>query len=680
MSATVPTPRAVKRMDRRHVDQEQAPPGAATEAAVAESIEVEGLPTAVSHEQEATEHHEERSGAPLIALAVTAVGVVFGDIGTSPLYVMQAAFSAEHGLARTPADILGFLSLVTWSLLLVVTVKYVAFIMRADNRGEGGILALLSLLIPDLEDATRTRRRMWIIAALVGTALLYADGTITPAISVLSAIEGLEVASPALERIVLPLTVAILIALFAVQRKGTSRIGRIFGPIMIIWFLTLGVLGARQIASAPQVLAGLSPLHAVSFFATHGVAGFLVLGAVILAVSGAEALYADMGHFGKAPIRLVWIGLVLPCLLLNYFGQGALLLNAPRTRSPFFELAPHAILYPLIGLAAIATVIASQALISGAFSITRQLMHLGYSPLVTVTHTSPEQQGQVYIPQINILLLAGCVVLVLGFRSSEHLASAYGLAVSGTMALTTVLFAGVARLHWGWPLPRVIALTVVFLIIDLAFFGANVVKIASGGWVPLLLGACVYFTLVTWRAGRRCLLDARREASLPTDELIAHVEAERPCRTPGTGIFLTPAHGGAPAILRHHLERIHALHEQVILLAVSSTGTARVPAGERIVVEKHPLGFSHITARYGYMQSVSLADIIAECTRCGLPMSDEATTFYVSREHVRPTGPATLARWRKKIFIFLQRNAPSMQDFFDLPPRRVVELGTTIDI
>ena len=667
-------------MDRRHVDQDQAPPGAATEAAVAESIEAEGLAPAVTQAKEATEHSEARKGGSLLALAVSAAGVVFGDIGTSPLYVMQAAFGGEHALSRSAADVLGFLSLVTWSLLLVVTVKYVSFIMRADNRGEGGILALLSLLIPDLENAPRGERRRWIIGGLVGASLLYADGTITPAISVLSAIEGLEVASPALGRFVLPLTVVILVALFAVQRKGTSRIGRIFGPVMIVWFISLGALGIRQIAEAPQVLAGLSPAYAGAFFASHGLAGVLVLGAVILAVSGAEALYADMGHFGKAPIRFVWITLVLPCLLLNYFGQGALLLRAPETASPFFELAPRPLVYPFVGLAALATVIASQALISGAFSITRQLMHLGYCPLVTVTHTSPDQQGQVYIPQINLLLLAGCLVLVLAFRSSENLAEAYGLAVSGTMVLTTILFAGVARLHWRWPLPRVVALAAVFLLIDLAFLGANLAKVASGGWVPLLIGGGVYFTLVTWRAGRHSLLDARGQAAISIPDLVAQVEKERPCRTPGTGIFLTPISGDAPAILRRHLDLIHALHERVILLSVSSAGTARVPASERITIEQLAMGFSHITARYGYMQSVSLADIMKECARSGVDMSPDTTTFYVSRERLRPSGPAKLARWRKKIFIFLQRNAPSMQDFFDLPPRRVVELGTTIDI
>ena len=666
--------------NRRHIDQEQAPPGAATEAAVAESVEAEGLPPSVTHAQEAAEHHEARRGASLVALAVGAAGVVFGDIGTSPLYVMRAAFGSQYGLTPAPADVLGFLSLVTWALLLAVTVKYVAFIMRADNRGEGGILALLSLLIPDLENAPRHHRRWWIIAGLIGASLLYSDGAITPTISVLSAIEGLEVASPSLAHMVIPLTVAILAALFAVQRKGTTRIGKVFGPIMIVWFLTLGLLGARQVVAYPEVLSGLSPLHGVQFFSTHGLAGFLVLGAVILAVSGAEALYADMGHFGKAPIRLVWIVLVLPCLLLNYFGQGALLLNAPRVSSPFFELAPREFLYPLLGLSAIATVIASQALISGAFSITRQLMHLGYCPLVTVTHTSPEQQGQVYIPEVNVLLLVVCVLLALAFRSSERLAAAYGLAVSGTMALTTVLYAGVARLHWRWALPRVFALAAAFLVVDLAFLGANLAKVASGGWVPLLLASAVYFTLVTWRAGRHCLLDARRDASLSIPELIAHVEKEQPCRTPGTGIFLTPAHGDAPAILRHHLERIHALHAQVILLSVSSTGAARVPAEERITGETLALGFAHITARYGYMQSVALRDIIAECKRRDWDMTPETTTFYVSREHLRPTGRGKLARWRKKMFIFLQRNAPSMQDFFDLPPRRVVELGTTVDI
>jgi KUP system potassium uptake protein len=667
-------------MERRHVDQQQAPPGAATEVAVAESVEAEGLPPAISQAQESTAHHEARRGASLLALSVGAAGVVFGDIGTSPLYVMQAAFGTEHGLARTPGDVLGFLSLVTWSLLLVVTAKYVSFIMRADNRGEGGILALLSLLIPDLEELPRGQRRMWIIGGLSGAALLYADGTITPAISVLSAIEGLEVASPALRPAVLPLTVMILLGLFAVQRKGTSRIGRVFGPVMVVWFIALGMLGARQLAASPEVLRALSPTFAASFFASHGVAGFLVLGAVILAVSGAEALYADMGHFGKRPIRLVWLVLVLPCLLLNYFGQGALLLRAPRTVSPFFEMAPRALLYPFVALAAATTVIASQAMISGAFSITRQLMHLGYSPLVTVTHTSPDQRGQVYIPQVNLLLLAGCLVLVFAFRTSENLAAAYGLAVSGTMVLTTALFAGVARLHWRWPLVRIVPLAVVFLAIDLAFFGANLAKIPSGGWVPLLIAGLGYFTLVTWRAGRHSLVDARRATSLAIRELVANIRSERPCRTPGTGIFLTPAHGCAPAILRQHLERIHALHEQVVLLTVRSTGIARVPPGERITAEPFPLGITQITARYGYMQSVSLSDVIGECRRCGVEMNADTTTFYVTREHLRPTGPAQLARWRKKMFIFLQRNAPSMQDFLDLPPGRVVELGTTIEV
>lgn len=669
-----------KRVERRHVDQEQAPPGAAAEAAIAQSVELNGVPPTAAHAVPADEHERERKRGSLVTLSVAAAGVVFGDIGTSPLYVMRAAFGGEQNLARTPENVYGLLSLITWALLLVVSVKYVAFVTRADNRGEGGVLALLALLIPDLDHGRSSHPRLWISAGLIGAAMLYADGFITPAISVLSAVEGLELASPAFRRFIVPLAAGILIGLFSVQHKGTARIGRIFGPIMIAWFLTLAALGAMQIVRAPAILGALSPIHAVRFFAEHGFAGILVLGVVILAVSGVEALFADMGHFGRAPIRLVWFSLVLPCLLINYLGQGSLVIEAPTTRHPFFQLAPDIALYPLIALATAATVIASQAMISGAFSFARQLMHLGYSPFVTIVHTSPEQEGQIYIRQMNAILLVGCLTLVLTFRSSERLAGAYGLAVAATMVMTTLLFFEVTRWEWRWSLPRALAVAIPFLAIDVSFLGANLAKVAHGGWVPLTIAGAVFFIFVTWRRGRDLVLDIRQRTALPIAELIERVERERPCRTPGTGVFLTPTAHEAPAILRQHLDHIHALHQQVILLSVTSSGVARVPKSERIVAEHLPLGFAQVTARYGYMQSVALADILAACTAKGVCVTPETTTFYVARERLRPTGDAPMARWRKRLFIFLRRNTPKMQDFFDLPVGRVVELGTTVEI
>ena len=667
-------------MERRHVDQEQAPPGAAAEAAIAQSVELEGVPPAISQAVEADEHARERHRSSLLTLSVAATGVVFGDIGMSPLYVMRAAFGGEQNLARTTENVYGLLSLITWALILVVGVKYVAFVMRADNRGEGGVLALLALLIPDLEHGRSNHPRIWISAGLLGAAMLYADGFITPAISVLSAVEGLELASPAMHRFIVPLAIGILLGLFSVQRKGTAKIGRIFGPIMITWFLTLATLGVLQIVRAPAILGALSPTHAIAFFANHGLAGILVLGVVILAVSGVEALFADMGHFGRTPIRLVWFALVLPCLLLNYMGQGALIITQPETKHPFFELAPGFALYPLIALATAATVIASQALISGAFSFARQLMHLGYSPFVTIVHTSPEQEGQIYIRQMNAILLIGCTSLVLAFRSSERLAGAYGLAVAATMVMTTILFFEVTRWEWKWSLGRSLAVVVPFLLLDLSFLGANLAKLVHGGWVPLLIAAAVFFVFVTWRRGRDCVLDVRQKMALPISELIERVEKERPCRTPGTGVFLTPSAHEAPGILRQHLEHIHALHKQVILLSVTSSGVARVPKSERVVTEELPHGFAQVTARYGYMQSVALADILSACNAKGVCVTPDTTTFYVARERLRATGDAPMARWRKRLFIFLRRNTPKMQDFFELPVGRVVELGTTVEI
>ena len=667
-------------VERRHVDQEQAPPGAAAEAAIAQTVELEGVQPVDTHAVEADEHARERQRSSVATLAVAAIGIVFGDIGTSPLYVMRAAFTPEQGLAATQANVFGLLSLITWGLILVVSGKYVSVVMRANNRGEGGVLALLALLIPDLEHGRSSHPRLWIGAGLLGAAMLFADGFVTPAISVLSAVEGLNLVSTELSRYVVPLSIGILIGLFSVQRRGTARIGRVFGPIMITWFVTLGTLGALQIMRSPGILAAASPVHAVRFFAEHGPTGLLILGVVILAVSGVEALFADMGHFGRGPIRLVWFALVLPSLFLNYFGQGALVLADPDVSNPFFQLAPSFLLYPLIALATAAAVIASQALISGAFSFARQLMHLGYSPFVTVVHTSPEQEGQIYIRQINAILLVGCVALIIAFRSSASLVGAYGVALATTMVITTVLFFEVTRWEWKWSLPKALAVATPFLVIDVAFFTANLAKIPRGGWVPLTIAGMAFFLFITWRRGRDLVLDIRQRMALPITELIERVEREKPCRTPGTGVFLTPTAHEAPDILRQHLEHIHALHQQVILLSVSSSGVARVPVSERIVAEQLPLGFAQVTARYGYMQSVALADILTACTAKGVCVTPETTTFYVSRERLRPTGGAPMARWRKRLFIFLRRNTPKMQDFFDLPVGRVVELGTTVEI
>ena len=667
-------------MERRHVDQEQAPPGAAAEAAIAQQVELEGLPPAVSQAVEADQHQRERHGESRATIAVTAAGIVFGDIGTSPLYVMRAAFGGDYGLARTQADVLGLLSLIAWALIIVVTIKYVAVVMRADNHGEGGVLALLALLIPDLEHGRSKHPRVWISFGLLGAAMLYADGFITPAISVLSAVEGLELASPAFNRWLVPLAIGILIGLFSVQHRGTARIGRIFGPVMILWFLTLGTLGLLEIMRSPGILTALSPVHAIRFFGEHGVAGVLVLGVVVLAISGVEALFADMGHFGRTPIRLVWFVLVLPCLMLNYFGQGSLLLRTADVENPLFQLAPAAMLYPFIALATAAAVIASQALISGAFSFARQLMHLGYSPFVTVKHTSPAHEGQIYIKQMNAILLVGCLTLVLAFRSSERLAGTYGLAVAATMTLSTILFFEILRWHWRWSVPKAALLMAPFFIVDLAFLTGNAAKIPRGGWVPLVIAGTVFFLFITWRRGRDCILEVRQRMALPVTELIERVKREKPCRTPGTGVFLTPVADQAPAILRQHLDHIHALHEQVILLSVSSTGVARVPKTDRVITRQLPLGFAEVTARYGYMQSVALDDILDACLAKNVCVVPETTTFYVTRERLRPTGNAKMARWRKRIYIFLARNTPKMQDFFDLPAGRVVELGTTIEL
>ena len=632
--------------------------------------------------------HRPRAAVPL-ALSLAALGIVFGDIGTSPLYAFKACFAAEYGLSPTPESVAGLLSLIVWTLTLIVSVKYVAVIMRADNAGEGGILALLALVLPgnSASGATNPAGRggaLPYLAALgiFGAALLYGDGVITPAISVLSAVEGLTVATPRLGSIVVPLAVGLLIGLFALQRRGTATIGRLFGPIMAVWFSVIAILGAVEILRAPEILAALDPRHAVRFLFAHGVGGFLVLGAVVLAVTGAEALYADMGHFGKRPIRRAWFAFVFPALLLNYFGQGALLLRDPNTVvNPFFHLAPAALLYPLVALATAATVIASQALISGAFSLTQQAINLGYSPRLRVLHTSAAESGQIFIPAVNTALAVLSIGLVVGFRSSSSLSAAYGIAVTGTMAVTTVLFHMLARRRWGWSRWSALAVAGGFLLIDGVFFAANVVKIARGGWVPVVIAIVVFTIMMTWHQGRSLLVAFRGADAIPLDRLFESLAQRPPTRIPGTGVYLTGHQDGVPRVLLHHLEHEQVLHDCVVLLSIEYARVPAVPDAGRLDAEAREHGFVTAVARYGFQESPFVAAALEHPKLASLIAGTGGrVTYYVAHERVLPTGRAALPVWRKRLFAFLSRNAHPATDFFGIPPNATVELGEQIEL
>jgi KUP system potassium uptake protein len=615
------------------------------------------------------------------------LGVVYGDIGTSPLYAVRECFKPEHGLEPMPTNVYGVLSLIVWSLIVIVSIKYIIFIMRADNNGEGGILALLALILQkQRRDADSLRRKIIIALGLIGAALLYGDGVITPAISVLSAVEGLEVVAPQSQHLVIPLTVGILAALFFFQQHGTAKVGRIFGPVMVIWFFAIGALGLREILVAPQILLAANPWYGVRFFMHHGRAAFVLLGAVVLAVTGAEALYADMGHFGKRPIRLAWFMLVLPALLANYFGQGGLILREPASAvNPFYLLAPSALQYPLIGLATIATIIASQALISGAFSLTQQSVQLGYSPRVQIIHTSHQETGQIFVPEVNRALGLGCILVVLAFRSSSALAAAYGIAVTGTMAITTILFYILARTHWQWSIWRAGALSAFFLIIDLAFFSANMLKIVQGGWVPLAIALGIFILMTTWQRGRMIVKSLLVDASIPLDTLLKDLGDEnadrrfKPVRVPGTAVFLTSESKDAPLVLLHHLKHNKVLHENVILLSIISAQVPEVPITERVEVTSFPHNFGRIKAKYGFMQTPNVPEILSLATERGIIAKPAETTYYLGRENLIPTGTKPLARWRKRLFIFMQRNARPATEFFGIPPNRVVELGAQME-
>jgi KUP system potassium uptake protein len=576
--------------------------------------------------------------------------------------------------------VIGVLSLVLWSMLLVVVVKYLTFVMRADNKGEGGILALAALV--PVKKRPGGGLGAISIAALLGAGLLYGDGIITPAISVLGAVEGLAVATKVLEPAVLPIALAILIALFAVQRYGTHRIGRVFGWVMLAWFVVLGFEGVIWVLKEPSVLRAFSPLYGVEFLLTHHWHGFLMLGSVFLVVTGGEALYADMGHFGRRPIRIAWYGVAMPGLMLNYFGQGALFLTREigSVKNPFFEMVSGPWIYPQVILATMAAIIASQALISGAFSLTRQAVQLGYLPRVSVIHTSAEHEGQIYIPEVNALLMVGCLAIVVGFGSSAALAAAYGIAVTGTMAITTLLFFQVARHHWGWSRRKLIPLTVLFLIFDLAFLGANAAKIHHGGWFPLAVGGGVLVIMMTWWRGRHEMAQMMDAGNIPDDLFFADEGVTETVRVRGTAVFMTSAAAGIPNVLLHHLKHNQVLHKQVVLLSVVTEPVPWVPRASSLEVSDLGHGFFRLVARVGFMQSTDVPRLLARCAARGIVSDPMTTTYYLGRQTLLTSGRARMARWRKKLFSFLLKNAKPPTDFFHLPPNRVVELGVQIEM
>ncbi len=614
-------------------------------------------------------------------LMLMAAGVVFGDIGTSPLYALRECVDPEHGVAPTHENLLGILSLVFWSLTMVVTVKYLTFIMKADNRGEGGILALLALA-PSKKKASSARIG-WIAGLVIfGAALLYGDGVITPAISVLSAVEGLEVATTRLSPIVVPITVAVLFGLFWVQKRGTASIGRVFGPIMIVWFATLAVLGAVQIFKYPAVLVAVNPWHAVMFFVNHRWTGFLVLGSVVLVITGGEALYADMGHFGRHPIRLAWFSVVMPALLINYFGQAACLIQHPElATNPFYALVPPVLIYPMVILSTVATIIASQALISGAYSLTRQAVQLGFCPRVTIQHTSGESEGQIYIPEVNTALAVACIWLVLSFKESSALAAAYGIAVTGTMAITSIVYFVVLTKAWHWPLWRALPLVAVCLSFDIPFFAANAMKFFHGGWFPMAIALALFLVMTTWRTGRAALGRNLASKLLPIDVFLADVDSHEPHRVPGTAVFMSSNPNGVPIVLLHHWKHNQVLHQTIVLLSVITEAVPEIGTSERLQVRDLGHGFFQVTAHYGFMETPNVPQIMGIVAQhYGVPYVPARTSYFLGRETLLPTGDSKMFRWRKALFSFISRNARSATQYFGIPPDRVVELGMQIDL
>ena len=615
-----------------------------------------------------------------MSLSLLALGIVYGDIGTSPLYAVRECFHGAHAVPVSQENIFGVLSLIFWTLVVVVTLKYHVYVIRFDNRGEGGILALLGLI-----GLTRPRhaavKATLIALGVFGAALLYGDGMITPAISVLSAVEGLEVATPFFKPYIIPITILILVLLFLFQRRGTAGVGIVFGPITLLWFGTLAALGIRGILWEPRVLLALNPMHAVTFFMNNGLPGFLVLGAVFLVATGGEALYADLGHFGEKPIQIDWFFIVAPSLMLQYLGQGALLMRQPEAAvNPFYLLAPKWALYPLVVLAAFATIIASQAMISGAFSLTRQAIQLGYLPRMEIIHTSVAEMGQIYMPTVNWALMLSTIALVIGFGSSSNIAGAYGVAVSTTMLITTILAYVVARGLRGWSRLAATAVTLAFLVGDVAFLIANYFKIAAGGWFPLLVAAVVFTVMTTWRRGRELLGAKLREGALSPELFIQSLRVKPPIRVPGTAVFMHRNAMAIPSSLLHSLKHYKALHENVILLTITSEEVAHIGDEERLSVEELGEGIHRVQARYGYMEDIDVPALLARAGEKGLAVPPMDTTYFLGRETLIVTKRRSgLMRWREKIFASMMRNAESAARFFRLPANRVVELGAQIE-
>src|SRR5881409_1822168 len=628
-------------------------------------------PTAKAHPQ----------GRYLARLSLLALGVVYGDIGTSPLYALQQAFHGQHGIPVTPGNVLGVLSLIFWSLLLIVTVKYHVVIIRADNKGEGGVLALMALVNGSRVARGLTPRRLMIVLGIFGAALLYADGALTPAISVLSAVEGLEIATPQLQHWVIWITLAILVGLFTFQSRGTAGVGAVFGPVMLVWFFTIAVLGLNGILRNPAVVGAVLPSHAVRFFGENAGRGFVVLGAVFLVVTGGEALYADLGHFGHRAIQRAWFGIALPSLMLNYFGQGALLLrDASAAVNPFYHLAPGWALYPLIALATAATIIASQAVISGAFSLTRQAVQLGYSPRLQIEHTSSREIGQIYVPTVNWGLMLLTCVLVVGFHAADNIAGAYGVALSTLMLITTLMFYVMSREVWRWSFARAAIVSGLFLCVDLPFFAANMLKIRYGGWVPLAIAAAIFLLMTTWKSGREVLAKRMQEKTVALKMLLADLAAEPPLRVPGTAVFLYGTTDGTPPALVHNLAHNKVLHERIVFLTMVTEDVPHVLPAERVTVKPLGKGFYQVIARYGFMDDPDIEDVLAACQVKSLDIPIAGTTFFLGRETLVASDRPGMAQWRESLFAFMSRNALRATAFFKIPADQVFEVGAQVEL
>ena len=623
-------------------------------------------------------HHLPPERNQLATLALASLGVVFGDIGTSPLYALRECLHHSHGVSTSQANVYGIVSLVFWALTIVISLKYVAYVLRADNAGEGGILALTALAT-SAKSMRPGANQLALAVGLFGASLLFGDGIITPAISVLSAVEGLGVATPAFEPLILPIASGILFLIFSAQRYGTGRVGAIFGPVMLLWFVVLAALGVYNIAHHPGIFAAINPEHAVTFFLRNGKLGFLVLGSVFLVVTGGEALYADMGHFGARPIRAAWFAVALPGLVLNYFGQGALLLERPEAiESPFYNMAPSWGLYPLVIMSTLATIIASQALISGAFSVTRQALMLGFLPRVQILHTSAHHIGQIYVPIVNWFLMIAAIAAVWGFGSSSGLAAAYGVAVTLDMTITTVLAYVVARTIWNWKRPPALLVTVPLLCLELVFLTSNLTKIKHGGWFPLAVGAIMFTIFTTWRRGRQLLFEKVKERTVPLEDFFELMIVERPARVPGTAVYLTGNDSGTPGALLQGFLHMRAVHDRVLLLTIVTEKTARIPLADRVRIEELPNGFWRAVARYGFMETPNVPELLEHAKFSGYSL--EFTTFFLGRETVLPTKNPGMALWRERLFAFLTRNAQPATAFFGIPPSRVMEIGSQIEI